>query len=221
MPTKIEWADETWNPIRAYNLESGDPSGISASTISTASVQAATQSACSTGSATPSATRPQDSAKVELYDDRDVLHRPLGWRRPRYVFVCSMTDLFLETHPAEWLIDIFANMALARSHTFQVLTKRPENAEAFLRRKDFVDKIRFLFEATMAGPVPPLEWVWPLVPTSISACPSRIRIAPSASRSCAKTPAGVRFVPVEPKLAPVDLGRILAFRIPENQAHPE
>ncbi|MCL4722888.1 MAG: DUF5131 family protein, partial [Rhodocyclaceae bacterium] len=55
----------------------------------------------------------------------DRLDQPLRWRRPRKVFVNSMSDLFHEAVPDEFIDRVFAVMALAKQHTFQVLTKRP------------------------------------------------------------------------------------------------
>lgn len=61
---------------------------------------------------------------VELYLCEKTLKQPLSWRDPRMVFVCSMTDLYGDWVPDEWLAKIYAVMALAPRHIFQVLTKR-------------------------------------------------------------------------------------------------
>src|SRR3954469_22165837 len=58
--------------------------------------------------------------------DPDALGLPLRWRKPRRVFVNSMSDLFHEGVPDEFIDRVFAVMALTPQHTFQVLTKRPE-----------------------------------------------------------------------------------------------
>lgn len=60
------------------------------------------------------------------------LEKPLHWRKPRTVFVCSMGDLFHETVPFEWIDQVFAVMALCPQHTFIVLTKRPELMAEYL-----------------------------------------------------------------------------------------
>jgi protein gp37 len=64
-------------------------------------------------------------AEVELYLDEKALLEPLSWRKPKQVFVCSMTDLFADFVPDEWIGKIYAVMAEADKHTFMVLTKRP------------------------------------------------------------------------------------------------
>ncbi len=62
-----------------------------------------------------------------------VVQAPLAWRRPRMVFVNSMSDLFHERVPASFIQEVFEVMCLARRHTFQVLTKRSERLLEFAR----------------------------------------------------------------------------------------
>jgi protein gp37 len=57
---------------------------------------------------------------------------PLGWRKPSRVFVNSMSDLFHEDVPDDFLDAVFAVMAIARQHTFQVLTKRPARMREYI-----------------------------------------------------------------------------------------
>jgi protein gp37 len=71
------------------------------------------------------------TGKVVMASD-DVLTMPLRWRRPRLIFVNSMSDLFHESVPDKWIDRIFAVMALCPQHTFQVLTKRPKRMRAYL-----------------------------------------------------------------------------------------
>ena len=58
------------------------------------------------------------------------LHQPLTWKRPRLVFVNSMSDLFHEDVPTSFITCVFEVMNTADRHTFQVLTKRPEQVVA-------------------------------------------------------------------------------------------
>ncbi len=62
---------------------------------------------------------------LKLHPDR--LRQPLTWKKPRIVFVNSMSDLFHEDIPMEFIKQVFEVMSEARSHTFQILTKRPIN----------------------------------------------------------------------------------------------
>jgi protein gp37 len=61
------------------------------------------------------------------------LGQPLKWRRPRRIFVNSMSDLFHQDVPDEYIARVFAVMAMANQHTFLVLTKRHARMRAFLR----------------------------------------------------------------------------------------
>lgn len=63
------------------------------------------------------------STGVTLHPDR--LDQPLRWRKPRRVFVNSLSDLFHDDVPTEFIAQVFATMAEAPRHHFQVLTKRP------------------------------------------------------------------------------------------------
>lgn len=62
----------------------------------------------------------------------DALSIPLKWRKPRRVFVNSMSDLFHRDVPFDFIDKVFAVMALCPQHTFQVLTKRPERMAEYL-----------------------------------------------------------------------------------------
>ena len=62
--------------------------------------------------------------EVQCHPER--LGQPLRWQKPRMVFVNSMADLFHEDVPNDFIEAVFASMARAQSHTFQILTKRPE-----------------------------------------------------------------------------------------------
>lgn len=71
-------------------------------------------------------------SNIEWNADSDRLTEPLHWRKPRRVFVNSMSDLFHEAVPFEFIDRVFAVMALCPQHEFQVLTKRPERMAEYL-----------------------------------------------------------------------------------------
>jgi protein gp37 len=73
---------------------------------------------------------PRWTGKVAFAED--LLDLPIRWRRPRWIFVNSMSDLFHEKVSDEWLTRIFEVMAKATQHHFQVLTKRPERMRSYL-----------------------------------------------------------------------------------------
>lgn len=70
--------------------------------------------------------------QVEIVIDEKTLRKPLEWKEPRTIFVCSMTDLFGEFVIWDALDEIFAVMYECQWHTFQVLTKRPERMAEYL-----------------------------------------------------------------------------------------
>ena len=108
----------------------------------------------------------------------DALEVPLRWKRPRMIFVNSMSDLFHDKVPAQYIADCFGIMKEASHHTFQVLTKRPQRA------------------AEMAGD---LQWpsnVW--MGTSVENKDYVWRV-----RSLVRIPALVRFLSLEPLLGPI------------------
>lgn len=131
--TKIEWTDSTWTPIRARNLETGKVGHYCTRVSEGCRLCYAERMQPRFGN--PIRYRAQDREKVELFLDADVLARPLRWRKPRMVFVCSMTDLFHAEHSDEWIAAVFGVMAATPQHTYQVLTKRPK------RMLDFLDWI--------------------------------------------------------------------------------
>lgn len=154
--TKIEWSDSTWTPIRAKVRD--DAAEIAKVKGYTSLVQIAAKQAgkvgaqcerCSpgcdncysetfqsrclphNGTGLPFDRRSRDLVEYFLYEE--VLLQPLKWRKPRKVFVCSQTDLFGDWVPDEWIDRIFAVMALCPHITFQVLTKRAERMERYLK----------------------------------------------------------------------------------------
>lgn len=110
------------------------------------------------------------------------LDQPFGWRKPRVVFVNSMSDLFHEGIPADFIRRVFQVMRQARHHTFQVLTKRPENLLRFVQ--DHLDDIP--------------ENVWLGVSVETQHYAWRIDYL-------RQVPSRVRFLSCEPLLGPLNL----------------
>jgi protein gp37 len=111
----IEWTEATWNPVTGCSKVSPGCAHCYAETLSLRfrrSVKPWT---------------PENAAEnVVVHPGR--LEQPLRWRRPRMIFVNSMSDLFHELVPVSFVQQVFAVMTSADRHTFQVLTKRPERA---------------------------------------------------------------------------------------------
>ncbi len=153
--TKIEWTEATWNPIRARNKATG---GVGHFCVHVSD-------GCKNCYAEHMQRRfrnkvryaAQDRDKVELFLDEKVLTQPLRWRRPRMIFPCSMTDLFYEGHPDEWLDRIFAVMALASQHTFQPLTKRSRRQREYFAGHQLRERISAMQWAEIEDRVDPLD----------------------------------------------------------------
>lgn len=131
--TSIEWTDTTWNPTRGCRRVSDE------CTACYAESDAHRRNLMAAGLNRP----PPYEGLVRLSltgeprwtgDGRFVaekLAEPLSWRKPRRVFVDSMSDLFFEAFTFEEIAGVFGVMAATPRHTYQVLTKRPERARAF------------------------------------------------------------------------------------------
>ena len=119
MSTKIEWADETWNPITGCTKISSGCKNCYASRM-------ANRLAGRFG-------YPKDDPfRVTLHPDK--LELPYHWLKPRRIFVCSMGDLFHEDVPDSWISDVHWKVQVAKCHTFLVLTKRPERMRDYYSR---------------------------------------------------------------------------------------
>ena len=119
MPTKIEWTDETWNPVTGCTKVS---------------------TGCKNCYAERLAKRFWGERKftdVRCHPER--LEIPLHWKKPRRIFVCSMSDFFHVEIPVEFQAKIFSIIKRCPQHTFQILTKRPELAV-------FMDKVAGIWE---------------------------------------------------------------------------
>jgi protein gp37 len=116
--TKIEWTDATWNPMTGCSKVSPGCANCYAERMA--------RRLCAMGQRNYAmGFRPQFHPHM--------LDKPLRWRKPRHVFVCSMSDLFHEAHSDEQIAAVFGVMAACPQHTFQVLTKRPERMVEWFR----------------------------------------------------------------------------------------
>jgi protein gp37 len=142
--TKIEWTNATWSPVRARRW--GSPEGAPDRGVMDGTRLGWHCEKVSAGCANCYAEtmnkrlgtglefKPGNRDEVELFLDEKMLLAPLSWRKPRMIFVMSMSDLFADFVPDEWIDRMFAVMALCPQHTFQCLTKRPARVRDFLMK---------------------------------------------------------------------------------------
>lgn len=135
--TGIQWCDATWNPVVGCSIVSPGCTNCYAMKMA-ARIEAMSSvmefreelgHSINVGQSHYDGTTQRSKAgavwtgKVALAPEH-ILTAPLRWKRPRRIFVNSMGDLFHESVPDEWIDRVFAVMALAPQHIFQVLTKR-------------------------------------------------------------------------------------------------
>lgn len=220
--TSIEWTDATWNPITGCAVVSPGCTNCYAMRLS------GTRLAHHPSRA--GLTRHTKAGPVwtgEVRFNEEWLNQPLGWAKPRMIFVCAHGDLFAEGVPDAWIDKVFAVMALAPQHTFQVLTKRPARMRQYLNDIDFrsyriakslldifindpktigahITDEHFPFEEDRADDDPrlarlPLPNVWLGVSVEDQAR------ANERTPILLDTPAAVRWISAEPLLGPMDL----------------
>ena len=189
--SSIEWTDASWNPVRGCALVSPGCTNCyamrQAHRFSAPGKPYAGLTKMTKGG-------PVWTGGVNLMPD--LLGAPLKWKQPRRIFVNSMSDLFHEDVPHDFIARVFATMLEARQHIFQILTKRPARMLATIRR--FVEENE-QYGGELPENVPPRN-VWLGVSVEDQArADERIPLL-------LKTPAAVRWISAEPLLGAVDLG---------------
>jgi protein gp37 len=127
--TGIEWTDATWNPVVGCSVIS--PGCTNCYAMRMAARLEKMGRAIYRGMTTPGKAGPVWSGRVEASNWGQMI-KPMTWRRPRRIFVNSMSDLFHENLADDVIDQVFAVMALCPQHTFQVLTKRPARMRAYV-----------------------------------------------------------------------------------------
>jgi protein gp37 len=216
MTTSIEWTDETWNPL-----------------VGCSKISAGCQNCYAIGQAHRNAaiakTHP-NPGRLAYYEgltekrgDRlewtgqvnfipDALSIPIGWKKPRRIFVNSMSDMFHESVPFEWIDQIFAVMALTPQHTYQILTKRPDRMLEYCRSA----KNRIRIAAVDMGRICGIahdrfeqcDFEWPLPNIWLGVTVENQRAADERIPLLLQTPAALRFLSCEPLLEEVSIENI-------------
>jgi protein gp37 len=220
--TKIQWTDQVWNPVVGCTpVSPGCLNCYAARMARRLEAMGRPEYAVNAGLAIATLRdgRPVFTGDVRTVPDR--LAEPLGWRKPRRVFVNSMSDLFHEAVPFDFIDRVFAVMALCPRHAFQVLTKRPKRMAEYLacggaRRNihvynaavDITGSDFSKFPGDMASTRSSGGTWWPLPNVWLGASVENQTTANDRIPHLLRCPAAVRFLSVEPLLGEVDLTRI-------------
>jgi protein gp37 len=231
-PTKIGWCDVTWNPIRGCSQMS---EGCRNCYAERRAVRFSGEGLPFHGFAKQVAPRDDLSrvgfrragwtGRVELIKAK--LVEPLHWRKPRRIFVNSMSDLFHETLSGEAILGVFGAMAACPQHTFIVLAKRSGRMRRWFewylgahnpirfRHRDMIEHA-----AVVVGPDGPESDAlfraanrvagrndWPLRNVQLVVSAEDQTTANVRIGDLLQTPAAVRGVSVEPMLGPVLIPR--------------
>jgi protein gp37 len=162
--SSIEWTESTWNPVTGCTKISEGCRHCYAATMAKRLVAMNNP-------------RYKNGFNVTLH--HDLIELPLHWKKPRRIFVNSMSDLFHKDVPFDFILEIFKTMEKASWHTFQILTKRSDR----------------LAEIANHLPWPPNVW------QGVSVEDQRVVYRIDDLR---KVPAQVRFLSVEPLIGPLD-----------------
>lgn len=203
----IEWTDATWNPITGCSVVSPGCTNCYAMRLAGTRMKHHPSRA---GLTRDTKAGPVWTGEVRFNDTW--VDQPLRWKRPRMIFVCAHGDLFHEAVPDAWIDQVFAVMAQARHHTFQVLTKRAERMRVYLSaflpsppKDGFITRGG---QPAAYGPYRgpcfnPKRWPLPNVWLGVSA--EDQHRADERIPDLLATPAAVRWVSAEPLIGPVDL----------------
>ena len=190
--SKIPWTDKTWNPITGCTRVSA---GCDKCYAVTMSHRLARMGQDKYKGLTVLNKRGERHFNGTVRCHEDVLDKPFHWRKPRMIFVNSMSDLFHKEVPVSFIDRVFETMWLCPKHTFQILTKRAD------RMKEYVDNI--FLNRPSSDPDDPYEPLWPLPNVWLGVSVEDERVV-HRIQTLRETPAAVRFVSYEPALGPVN-----------------
>lgn len=220
--SNIEWTEATWNPVTGCTRVNADCDHCYAVPMTHRLGEMGQSKYVGLTVLNPKGDR-HFNGTVKCHED--AIGIPLGWRKPRRVFVNSMGDLFHKSVPDAFIRRVFAVMSLCGQHTFQVLTKRPDRMAAF-----FANEENNLSACQAEYTVGDTDWrtptgksrirdsraingtrkglgdgnYWPL-PNVWLGTSCGHQAADAMAQHLLKCPAKVRFLSCEPLWGPVDL----------------
>lgn len=221
--TGISWCDSTWNPIRGCSRISAGCGGANHEGGCYAEKIAARFSAPGQpyhGFAERTPHGGRWTGKVAVVEN--ALDLPLRWKKPRRIFVNSMSDLFHEDLSFEDIDRVFAVMASARRHTFQILTKRADRMRSYVLRlarsivpiEKAARAMGYTFKYDEESLLP-----WPIPNVWLGVSVEDQAAADQRIPFLLDTPAAVHFLSCEPLLGPIDFSKVRGFNLVNLSLH--
>lgn len=173
--SSIEWTEATWNPVAGCTIVS--PGCTNCYAMRMAARLAVIGQRKYQGTTRKSGGRPKWNGTVKC--DENSIDLPRGWKKGRLVFVNSMSDLFHEDVPMDFVARVFRTMVETPRHTYQILTKRAERLEELSAVLPWAPNV------WMGVSVENRDYVWRI---------DHLR----------RSGAAVRFLSLEPLLGPLD-----------------
>lgn len=124
--TKIEWTDKTWNPITGCTKKSAGCAHCYAEVMSRRLKAMGLK-------------KYENGFQVTLHEDN--LEEPLKWKKPHNIFVCSMSDIFHEDVPFDFIDKIMETINKSPQHRYQILTKRSGRMLEYFRTRDVPNNV--------------------------------------------------------------------------------
>ncbi|MBX3648983.1 MAG: DUF5131 family protein [Rhodocyclaceae bacterium] len=174
--TQIEWTDATWNPVAGCSI-------VSAGCTNCYAMEMARRLEAMGVEKYQGLTRKSGKRivwKGHVREDIAALEIPLRWKKPRKIFVNSMSDLFHEHVSDTFILKVWSVIRQTPHHHYQILTKRPERMATFVR-----DKLQEVLPNVWLG-------------TSIENADAASRL-----KALKQVPAAIRFVSFEPLIGSV------------------
>jgi len=202
--SKIEWCDRTWSPV----------TGCTKISSGCVNCYAERQAIMHRGHPNPKIAHTyRNGFEVTCHPEK--LQQPIPWRNPSRVFVCSMSDLFHEDVPDEFIVKVWATMAQAWKQTFLILTKRSERLRNLL-----ADCAQFYADVIYELQDRGLEFddlLWPLLNVHVGVSCSTQGELEKASEDLMMTDAVLWFLSLEPLLEEI----ILPYSLTDDAVCPE
>jgi protein gp37 len=226
--SKIQWTEATWNPVAGCSIASPGCHNCYAAKMAARLEKM--------GQAKYAGTTKDGRWTGKIAIDEESLRIPLKRKKPTTYFVNSMSDLFHENVPFEFVDKVFAVMAYAQRHKFQVLTKRADRMQKYFKGNAAYGRVRTLMDDSSdirrmrfdslsrfeRAEAQNQWWTdlksdrWPLQNVWLGVSVEDQKRADERIPLLLQTPAAIRFVSYEPALGPVDFRNYL-----KHQAMPD